>query len=975
MRRILLYFFVLLLSPVAVTGQLYHDEFLQLQVQFQERTKTAYTDLEEYLSTYPYSPYADEVYLMEGVLLSEKEKYKAALIVLDKTNPKVLSRSTEDMYYFYSGYTHLQMEDYDKALTYLLPLKQKVGVYNLQAKYYTAYCYYKQELYPQALADFLSIEEVSGYKKIAPYYIVQIYYALGEYDKVCARAEELLKLYPENEYNDELHRMLGELYYSDAQYKSAAQHLLAYQNWSKKKKKEILRNDRYLLGISYYQLGEYSNAIDQLKQVKLLQDTISESTCLHLGHCYLSNKNIEKAKLSYSTAIQYNLTPALREEAMYNYVQLSHQQNSALGEDITALQMFINEYPKSRHIDQIYSLMADVYLNSKNYRSALGALLEVQQPTEQIKQTLQYLRYQLAADAYLQGKMQEVIDWCQQIQTHTHEATRYQLEAYYLAAEAQYRLMQYDSCISLIDQYEQHTHYAESANQSNASYLKAYAWFNEKDYEKAQPIFQTYLGKIQAQHHTYPDAMNRIGDCHFHSRQFELACKAYEEVVSIGKAGADYALLQQGTGYGLLQQYDNKIQALEKLAKLYPSSNLADDALYESARAHLQIDQHDKAIEVYQQLIQKYPLSNKTAKAQLELGMAYRTLQQYDQAIETFKQTISQHAGTEEAYSALDGLEQVYVETNNVSEYIAYTKTLDKMNMQISSSEDSLMYVTAELQFMLGHYESAAAGLSTYLTRFCPGGRYCVTAMYYAANSYYQLKEYSQAIEQYSALADVEGNPYMEEACMRVAELSYDQKEYHTAMYYFQRMQQVASSQQMQIMASLGVLRCGYQVQDTLATIEVASQLLEIETLDLATQHEARYCRANAYRQQKEYGLALVDYSTLAKEVRTKRGAEAKYRVAECYYHLGALDMAEGEIMSFAGMHTSHQYWLAKSLILLADINVSKGDLFQAKQYLLALQNNYRIEDEIPAIIQEKLEEVNQLSIETQPQTNENDSI
>jgi TolA-binding protein len=344
--------------------------------------------------------------------------------------------------------------------------------------------------------------------------------------------------------------------------------------------------------------------------------------------------------------------------------------------------------------------------------------------------------------------------------------------------------------------------------------------------------------------------------------------------------------------------------------------------------------------------------------------MAYRTLKQYNKATETFKQTIEKYPSTEEAYSALDGLEQIYVETNQVSEYIAYTQSLKQMNMQTATSEDSLVYVTAELQYMMTNYEQAAAGLATYLTRFCPGGRFCMNAMYYAANSYYQLKQYEQAIEQYSALADVQGNPYMEEACMRVAELSYENKEYRTALYYFQRMGQVASSQQMSQIALLGMLRCSHHIKDQSATIDYASQLLAINDLEATIHNEALYCRANALWLNGQYELAMADYKPLAQEVRTAWGAEAKYRVAECYYELGALETAEQEIMSFTSMQTSHQYWLAKSLILLADINIDKNELFQAKQYLLALQNNYRQNDDIPTIVAEMLEEITLLETE-----------
>ncbi len=47
----------------------------------------------------------------------------------------------------------------------------------------------------------------------------------------------------------------------------------------------------------------------------------------------------------------------------------------------------------------------------------------------------------------------------------------------------------------------------------------------------------------------------------------------------------------------------------------------------------------------------------------------------------------------------------------------------------------------------------------------------------------------------------------------------------------------------------------------------------------------------------------------------------------------------------------------------MSDINVDRNELFQAKQYLIALQNNYRVQDDIQHVIEEKLQYINQLEI------------
>ena len=965
MKRALYILIGFVFSTAVTFAQEYQTAFTELQQQFEQRSPATINHLKQYLKDYPYTPYSDEILLMEGVLQTEKGKYKQAIKLFNQVKSKNLSRQTQPMWYFYMGYAYIQQQEYDQALPLFLTLTKHQTLYTPHAHYYAGYCYYCKQDFPHAMAEFLAVESLGGYKQIAPYYIVQIYYAQHEYDQIYDRAEKLLTDFPDNPHNDELHRMLGEIYYQDSAYNEAINHLQTYRTLRLEQKQEPLRNDLYLLGMANYSAGYYANAIDYLKEVKEQQDSISENTYLHLGHSYLRVGDEEKAKLSYAAAMRFKINDQLREEAMYNYVQITYLQGSALGENITAFQDFLTEYPNTKYANKVYALMADMYLTSKNYQAAYEALSEIQHPDAKMQETKQYLRYQLGMDAFLQGKMQDAIEWMTQVINNDKKTSQYKTEAYYVRAESQYRMHQYAACLEDIKQYESQSNVANSPNQVPAMYLKGYALFNQQQMKDAEYTFRQYLAKADNQTTTYADASNRLGDCLFYSRQFDDAIATYQQVVEHNTTGVDYALFQQGYAQGLLHRYPNKIQTMQTLETLFPHSDYADDALYEQARAHLQLDQYNEAIKAYTQLTTDYPNSNKAAKSALEIGMTYRTLKQYDSAIQAYKNTIQRYAGSEEAYAALEGLEQVFVETNRISDYLAYTKTLDKVNMQAATSEDSLVYVTAELQYMMGNYEQAAAGLTTYLTSFCPGGRYCMIAQYYAANSYYRLKQYDNAIDQYSALADMAGNPYMEEACMRVAELSYDKGEYRTASYYFQRMEEIASSSAMRTTAQLGVLRCSHLLGDKATTVEAANRLLEEQSIADDIRKEALYYRAKAHLEDNQFGLAVVDLTPLAKEVRTAMGAEAKYQLANCYFQLGSIDMAEEEIMSFTKMQTSQQYWLAQSLILLSDINVARNDLFQAKQYLLALQSSYRQEDDIQSIITQKLSAIAELDSNT----------
>ena len=971
MKRKIIYIIGFVLVTAIVSAQDYESDFREVQKQFQERLKTTPANLKTYLEQYPYTPYSDEIYLMEGVLHVEKEKYKQATKAFAKVNGKNLSRETQPMLLFYWGYALLKQENYEKALSYLLRVKQKESLYTPHARYYAGYCYYCTKDFQNALAEFLSVQHLAGYQQIVPYYLVQIDYAQGNYEQVYTRANQLLDTFPDNKHNYELHRMLGEMYYQDSAYNDAIQHLEAYHTLTLEQEREPLRSDIYLLGVANYKVGKYQEAIQQLKNIKEQKDSISESTYLHLGHSYLRVGDEEKAKLSYAAAMRLNINSRVREEAMYNYVQITYLQGSALGDNITAFQDFLREYPNTKYTNNVYALMADMYMNSKNYKAAYDALVGIKQPDAKMQETIQFLRYQLGIDAFLQGNMKEAANWMTQVIKNEKKSSHYKTEAYYMRAESRYRMLQYPACIEDIEAFVKQSNAPKSKNYTTALYLKAYALFNQQLLKQAEYVFRQYISQADSTQTLFTDALNRLGDCLFSSRQFDDAVATYERAIRFGNYATDYALFQQGYALGLLHRYPEKIQKMGQLSSRYPRSDYADDALYETARAHLQLDQNEEAIKMYTRILGQYPNSNKAAKAALELSMTYRTLKQYDKAIQAYKNTIQKYAGSEEAYAALEGLEQVYVETNNISDYLAYTKTLNKINMRTSSQEDSLVYVTAELQYIMGNYEEAAAGMTTYITSFCPGGRYCVTALYYAANSFYQLRKYDAAQEQYSALAAIEGNPYMEEACMRSAEIAYDKEEYKTAAYYFQQMLRVASSSSMRITAQLGILRCNQHEGNIEAVIAAATQLLEQDQLTDNIRQEALYYRAKAHLSNQQYGLAVVDLTPLSKEVRTPMGAEAKYQLANAYFQLGSIELAEEEVMSFTQMQTTQQYWLAKSLILLSDINVQRNDIFQAKQYLLALQSNYQQQDDITTIIADKLQEIATLETANQQASTE----
>ena len=338
--------------------------------------------------------------------------------------------------------------------------------------------------------------------------------------------------------------------------------------------------------------------------------------------------------------------------------------------------------------------------------------------------------------------------------------------------------------------------------------------------------------------------------------------------------------------------------------------------------------------------------------------MIYAGKQQYDDAISAYKQVIAKYPGSEESYTALDDIENCYMQTDRIREYIEYTKTL-KMRINTSASrEDSLSFAAAELQYASGNYQQAAHSLSNYIANYCSGGRYCALAQYYLADSYYRSNQRDKALEAYHPICSQLGHQYREEACLRCAEITYDKKDFRTALSYFIQLQDAAGSIANKQVARLGILRCYYQLNDYEQTIRIASEIIDDSKSDDELTEEAHYNRAKAYLAKHNYTLALNDLKDLSRDLSNPYGAEAKFELCNCYYHLNELDRAEQEIMDYVEKNTPYRYWLARSLVLLADVYTKRGDDFQAKQYLLSIQNNYSGNDDIKDIVAQRLQRI-----------------
>lgn len=939
-------------------GQRQEAEYYLAATAYELEAADAGQLLDRYAKKHPYSPFADRVSFMQGMVMFKQKNYTRSLAYFRKTDRAKLDRHDLGELQYCEAYALLQTGNYAKASDAFKKLLGQDTRYNTSASYYYAYCEYIQGNFDEALPVFLELENAQDYRDVVPYYIIQIYYSRGAFDQIGARAEKLLAESPDNSNNAEIYRITGEIAYAQQNYSKAIESLKKYESMSP----QVLRNDMYLLGLSFYQTGDYASAILYLSKVTAKQDEMTENAYLHIGNSYIKQGDKANARMAYEAALGSNFNPAVREEALYNYALTTYESDAAFGESITAFERLLSEFPESKHADKAYNYLSAVYMTTQNFTAAYNSIQKIKKPNTQLIATRQYLLNRIGEECFMQKDYEKAAERFTEALAQTPNR-RYAAESLYWRAETYYRMDQPERALADLQAFYANPQSKSSPNLKASYYLSGYVRFALKQYGEALGAFEKYIsGGLLAKDPTYADAMNRIGDCHFFARNFAEAEKSYSTALVASPHTGDYPLFQVAYVNGLQKKYADKISALEKLTTDYPKSQYADDALYEIGRSHLMLEHAGKALQAYERLLSNYANSELAPKAALEKGMVYFNQNDLDNAIKSFKYVIARYPGSEESGTALKSLETAYIEQNNVAEYIAYTQSLgETLQTAAVSREDSLMFIAAEKQYMRRNFKEAAEGLTAYLAKYCTaeGNPVCTTARYYLADCYYTNGDKERALAEYEQLAKVAGNKYMEESVMRAAEITYDKKDYAASLVYFGQLEEVAHNSETKNMARLGILRCSYFLNDHQKTVDIAGEIIADAHTDADVKTEALYNRGKAYMALGKDAEALPDFQVVSENTRTPNGAEAKFHVAEIHFNAGRLDEAEATITDFARKNTPYQYWLARSFVVLADVYVARGDDFQAKQYLLSLQKNYTADNDVQTMIKERLEAIN----------------
>ena len=919
----------------------------------------AYYRLEEFLRLYPQSSRCNMARFYLGNFYYTRGDYERALEYYKQVEPREVEYDHRSEYNFKKGYCYFQKGDLERASQLFSQQVAGQSKYRNSSLYYYAHIQYMNGQYDLALKNFLELQKDRKFAKIAPSYIARIYYYLGKDDELLEMAPSLLN--DREAFNrNEIHQMIGEVYFNRGDYRLALEQYRAVDEASKREQSISCtpQDNDYQIGYSYYKLaGEevdrtarqrlYDSAAAHLVKKTVCSDSVAQNALYVLGDCYLHLDRKMDARSVFLQASQMDYSTKVKEDALFNYAKLSCELNqNAYNESIKSFESYLKKYPRTSHRTEIQEILTELYCNTNNYKDAIRLLEKIPQRNAALEQAYQRAVLNRGIELANSGNKNEAAVMYEKA-VKINAVPKITADANYLLAESMYAAGRYDASAKTLDKfllssYSRTSHYANEAR-----YLNGYLLMKKHRYDEAREAFgelATRLEKASGKQmvRMRGDVWNRLGDCYYVQSRFAESITQYDKVIDAGAADADYATYQKALAYGAQGKNSEKLTYLNYIFERFNNSPLRSKAMLEIANTYMMCDNNEMAMTYYTNFIRQYPQSAYVKTALLNQGLIYYNTSRDEQALRTFDRLLNNYPGTDEARDALSTVKNIYIAQNRVDDYFNYVKRTTKSTVS-TVEQDSTTFLAVESRYQEGDFENAAAGFEGYLQKFS-NGLFAVKAHYYLADCYFRLGRNAQALPHYEAVASQGKNQYSERSLFNAANIAFALGDYRKAASLYNRLAADAESDNSLLQGEVGALRCAAALGHHSNVMEAGHRLADEPKASPELKEEALLTMARSCFDNTMRDSAYHFYGQLVSSSNGEYNGEARCRRAEILMLDKKYAQAEKMIESIVS-DASSDYWLAYSFILWADIYYARGNNLQAKQTLQSIIDNYDGDD------------------------------
>lgn len=904
--------------------------------------------LNNFIRRYPQSHRYSDAIVAVGDYHFTRGEYSEALQAYQMVTPEALSDDRAEEMLYRKAYSLMLLGDNAHAreiFSQLMTVKQ----YSNAATFYMAYLEYLEGNFDQAMAYFRKVDTSREPGTAADYYISQICFMDKDYAQALKLARKMLDGPCVPQFRPEMNRVAGESLYNLGDEQGALPYLRAYVSETA----YVRPTAYYILGVSEYRNGNYSEAADMLRQATDTPDSMGQSAYLYLGQCYVKEGNTDGALMAFEKAFKDNYDERVAEEAFYNYIVARVDGGRVpFGKSVSMMEEFLKKYPRSRYADDIRQNLVTGYMSDNDYESALRIINATANPSEKMLAAKQRVLFMLGTRDFQSGRLGQSIDYLRQASTITSANADIHRQSLLWLGNAQLEADQLEAAADSYLGFLQNAPQSDP-NRALAYYNLGYTRFRQSRWDDAIKDFRRAADARGVSKAMKADALNRLADCYYYKESPDEAAQVYTQAYEANPEAGDYALYQQALMKGRAGDNAGLIDAMDRMMQQFPASPLVPAAMLEKAQAFVGLGSNPDAIATYSELAASYPTTSQGRKAYLQLAVTQLNSGNRSAAIDAYKEVIREYPTSEEAQAAIDDLKQIYAADGRLLEFADFVNSVPNAPAINPSELDAAAFQAAETDYI----DNQRIGrLSDYLRDF-PKGTYEPQALYYLAEAASNEGNADQALDYVSTiLTDYPDSEVSEDALLLKGDNELNQGKAEVALNTYTELERRASNPTVKGEARMGILRANADLQRWDDLLTVADKITSTTAPGTTDMEEVDFSRAEALDAKGQHDEAYAIWKELAETPSDVYGAKSAVYMAQSKLANGDAAGARADADALINAGTPHNYWLARAFIVLSDALRRQGHAFEADEYLKSLKSNYPDTDEdIFLMINERL--------------------
>jgi len=510
--------------------------------------------------------------------------------------------------------------------------------------------------------------------------------------------------------------------------------------------------------------------------------------------------------------------------------------------------------------------------------------------------------------------------------------------------------------------------------------------YDEGRYEKA-------MGYLEAGE-TTRTSQYKLGMCYYNMGRFEQAYDVLQKAASIDPDEmAQNAWLHAGIAALQLGQKGNAQKAFKSASQMNQNPALREQALYNYALT-LHEQQAPTTVATMEQFLKEFPSSKYATPVSQCLTEVYMQKKDYSKALSAINKVQTPNSATQaDKQKVLYNLAFQELNQKHLQDALTYATQAVALGRQDAEAYAESYYIKGDCNYQLGNYEQAANDLNTALNLGLQtpnlklkNNDYAIYSMGYAQ---FKLQKYNAAIEQFRKIVasnnDTSTAKSMKaDAYNRIGDCYLNMRNYGEANANYELAKKMAYSYgdySMLQQAYIEGLNGNYDkkiqmIEQMLAEYPASSQTAkalyeqgrayvlsgkEDEASTIFSSIARRFPQSEYAQKAREEivnmatNIAIQDSIAAAQDSIANEVAKAPVVAAQKLYNAGQYQEAEQLLNKAIDEGIGKPYWLAKAFVLMSDIYRAEGRLVEAKQTLESLKANYKEDDDVKTLIEERL--------------------